>query len=151
MSYVKIWVHAVWGTKKHYPYLTEPIRVKVFKHIRENAQKHSIHINFINGIEDHVHCLLLLNADLSISKTVNLIKGESSHWINQEKITAERFEWADEYFAGSVSDSRVKFVRDYIRNQQIHHQKTSFEDEYQKFIDEFMKETVLSFETGQAG
>jgi len=140
MSYVKIWVHAVWGTKYRHPILAKSIRVSVFKHIKENAKKHSIHIDFINGVEDHVHCLLLLNAELSISKVLNLIKGESSHWANDQKIISQKFEWADDYYASSVSDSAVKTVREYIRNQERHHEKFTFDEEYQKFLDEQSKE-----------
>ncbi len=140
MSYVKIWVHAVWGTKYRHPVLAKSIRKNLFQHIRENAQKHDIYIDFINGIEDHVHCLMLLNADLSIGKTLNLIKGESSHWANQEKIISQKFEWADDYYASSVSDSAVKKVREYIRTQEEHHYKVTFEEEYQKFLDEQSEE-----------
>lgn len=140
MSYVKIWVHAVWGTKYRHPILEKSIRITLFQHIREYANKHDIHIDFINGVEDHVHCLLLLNADLPLSKVLNLIKGESSHWANKEKIISQKFEWADEYYAASVSDSAVKTVREYIRNQEKHHHKVTFEEEYQKFLDEQSKE-----------
>jgi len=115
----------------------------VFKHIKENAKKHGIHIDFINGVEDHVHCLLLLNAELSISKVLNLIKGESSHWANDQIIMSQKFEWADDYYASSVSDSAVKTVRDYIRNQEKHHQKFTFDEEYQKFLDEQIKENDI--------
>jgi REP element-mobilizing transposase RayT len=143
MSYVKIWVHAVWGTKYRHPILAKSIRVSVFKHIKENAKKHGIHIDFINGVENHVHCLLLLNAELSISKALNLIKGESSHWANDQKIISQKFEWADDYYASSVSDSAVKTVREYIRNQEKHHEKFTFDEEYQKFLDEQIKENDI--------
>ena len=112
----------------------------MFRHIKENVKKHNIHIDFINGVEDHVHCLLLLNADLSISKVLNLIKGESSHWANQQKVINQKFEWSVDYYASSVSDSAVKTVREYIRNQEKHHQKFTFDEEYQKFLDEQSKE-----------
>ncbi len=146
MSYVKIWVHAVWGTKYRHPIMEKSMRIILFRHIRANAKKHDIHIDFINGVEDHVHCMLLLNADLSIGKTLNLIKGESSHWANQEKIKSQKFEWADDYYASSVSDSAVKKVREYIRNQEKHHNKFTFEEEYQKFLDEQSKENDIPSE-----
>jgi len=136
MSFVKIWIHAVWGTKNHSPFLRDTTRVAVFKHIRENAISKGLHIDFINGVHDHVHVLMTLNADLSVSKTLNLIKGEASHWINEQKLIPQKFEWADEYFAASLSFSRVPTVRNYIRNQQNHHKKETFEEEYQRFIRE---------------
>ncbi len=63
-----------------------------------------------------------------------LIKGESSFWINKNQLTKERFEWQDEYFAVSVSESKIDAVRNYIKNQEEHHNKKSFQEEYDAFI-----------------
>jgi REP element-mobilizing transposase RayT len=84
MSFVKIWIHAVWGTKNHSKILQKNIRIKLFRHIKENAREKNIYVDFINGYFDHVHCLLTLNADLSVSKTLQLIKGESAYWANKK-------------------------------------------------------------------
>ncbi|ELR71800.1 Putative transposase [Fulvivirga imtechensis AK7] len=65
---------------------------------------------------------------------MQLIKGESSFWINQKKLTESRFGWQDEYYAVSVSESQVNRVREYIKNQEIHHQKKDFEQEHQEFV-----------------
>ena len=102
MSYVKIWVHAVWGTKNRYPYLTEEVKYKVIDHIRENAKNKKIYIDTLDDHNDHLHCLLALNADHTISNAMQLIKGEVAFWINKQKITNEKFEWSDKYFAVSV-------------------------------------------------
>ena len=83
MSYVRVMIHAVWGTKNKTPFLTSEVRAKVILHIKENAHKKQIYIDTINGYTEHMHCLFGLNADMSISKTLHLIKGESSHWINK--------------------------------------------------------------------
>ncbi len=63
-----------------------------------------------------------------------LIKGESSFWINKNHLTAEKFEWQDEYFAVSVSESLLDQVRSYIQNQEDHHSKKTFQEEYEEFI-----------------
>ena len=68
---------------------------------------------------------------------MNLIKGESSFWINKNKITKTKFEWADEYFAVSVSESQINKVRNYIKNQEEHHKSKTLEKEYQEFINKF--------------
>jgi putative transposase len=137
MAFVRIWIHAVWGTKSHHPYLTKEIKSKVIFHIKENAKTKEIFIDTINGYNDHLHCLMALNADMSVSKAMQLIKGESAFWINKERITEEKFEWADEYFAVSVSESMLAKVKGYINNQEEHHSKTSFTQEYEKFINSF--------------
>jgi len=86
MGFVKIWVHLVWTTKKREPILTREIRREIFKHIRENAERKGIYIDFINGHLEHVHCLISLGSGQSIDKIMMLLKGESSHWINQSDI-----------------------------------------------------------------
>ena len=134
MSYVRIWIHAVWGTKNRHPYLTNPIRREVIAHIKENATGKDIYIDTINGYTEHLHCLISLSADVGISKVMQLIKGESAFWINRQKITQQRFEWADEYFAISVSESVLDKVRTYINNQEAHHSKIGFKQEYEKFM-----------------
>ncbi len=78
MPFVKIWIHFVWSTKNREPLLTDEIRQKVFEHIRENARAKNIHLDFINGYIDHVHCLISLGTDQTIMKLMQLIKGESS-------------------------------------------------------------------------
>ncbi len=69
---------SVWSTKNRTPLLSDNIRNKMLKHIRENARNKNIFIDFLNGYTNHVHCLISLNNDLSISKIAQLIKGESS-------------------------------------------------------------------------
>ncbi len=137
MPFVRIWIHLVWATKKREPVLDKSIRQKVFTHIRENARTKDIHIDFINGYTDHVHVLLSLNSDQTIAKVMQLIKGESSCWINKYKLTAQKFEWQDDYFAVSVSESGVHKVREYIKNQEQHHAKKTFQQEYDEFIERY--------------
>ena len=137
MAFVKIWVHAVWCTKNREPVLERTILESVCNHRRENGRLKRIFIDSINGYFDHLHCLMLLNADTSISKQMQLIKGESSFWINKNKIIKGRFEWADEYFASSVSEDKLDIARAYIINQQEHHKKVTFKDEYEKFLKHF--------------
>jgi putative transposase len=134
MSFVKINVHAVWGTKNRTMVLTDELLDLLIKHIKENSKKKEMYIDRINGYKDHIHCLFGLNVDMTTGKAIQLIKGESSHWINSEKITPYKFEWADEYYAISVSESLMYKVRKYIDEQKAHHAKMSFEQEWQAFM-----------------
>jgi putative transposase len=137
MSYVRIWLHAVWGTKKREPVLKDDIREKVCRHIVQNAIEKGFFIDSIDGHFDHLHSLMTLNADMSISKQMQLIKGESSFWINKNKLVKGHFEWADEYFAVSVSEDKLNKVREYIPGQKEHHKKITFLDEYNDFLKHF--------------
>ncbi|MFZ4400988.1 MAG: IS200/IS605 family transposase [Bacteroidales bacterium] len=142
MSFIKIYVHFIWSTKNRQPFLTADIRENVFKHIRENAKEKNIFIDFLNGYTEHVHCLISLNDDLSIGKIAQLIKGESSYWINKNKLTQTKFEWQDEYMAIGIGDDKIQIVRDYIANQEEHHKKHGFQQEYDKFIERYGFEIV---------
>ena len=74
---------------------------------------------------------------MSIAKVMQLIKGESAFWINKNRLTKYRFEWADEYFAASVSESMMDSVRGYIRNQEEHHRVMTFGEEYNRFLEKY--------------
>jgi len=137
MPYIKIWIHLIWATKNRYPFLTKEIRPQIISHIRENAQEKNIHLDFINMIAEHAHSLISLNADQSIAKVAQLLKGESSNWINKNRLTPTHFGWQDEYIAVSVSHSAIDKVREYIKNQEEHHRKKSFGEEYDLFLEKY--------------
>ncbi len=103
-------------------------------HIMENAGEKRIYIDRINGFDEHIHVLMLLKDDLSISKKIQLLKGESSHWANKAGLISEVFEWADKYYAASVSGRKVPAVRQYIERQQEHHRYQSFQEEFDHFL-----------------
>ncbi|WP_315056771.1 IS200/IS605 family transposase [Chryseobacterium indoltheticum] len=138
MPFIKIYIHLVFSTINRIPFLNSTeVRVKVWKHIKENASSKGIYLDMINGYSDHCHCLISLGSNQNIEKIIQLIKGESSFWINKNQLTKDKFAWQDEYFAVSVSESMIESVRNYIKNQEIHHKKKSFADEYQEFIDKY--------------
>ena len=134
MSFVKIWVHLVFATKNREPLLKKEFRYDLHKHIAANCKEKDIFLKTINGYTDHIHCLISLGKDQNIDKISQLIKGESSFWINQNKLTSEKFNWQDDYFAVSIGESQVEAVTNYINNQEQHHAKKSFDEE----VDEFM-------------
>ena len=144
MSFVKIWVHLVFATKNREPLLHKEIRYDLYKHIIQNCKEKDIFLQSINGYTDHIHCLISLGKDQSISKISQLIKGESSFWINKNNLTTEQFFWQDDYFAVSVSESQVEAVINYIKNQEKHHSKKSFDEEVNEFMTKFGWERITS-------
>ena len=144
MSYVRIWVHIVFATKNREPFLKKEIRGYVHKHIIENCKTQGIFLKAINGYTDHLHCLISLGKDQSISKVSQLIKGESSFWINKINLIPDQFAWQDDYFAVSVSESQIKSVIRYIQNQEKHHLKQSFEDEPNEFLEKYGRELITA-------
>ena len=134
MPFVRIMVHVVWTTKERQKIITKELKPKLLDHIRENAKLKHIFIDVVNCVEDHVHLLVSLGTEQTISKMMQLIKGESSHWINNHNELNVKFEWQDDYFAVSVSESMIGKVRKYILNQEAHHRTNTFDKEYQEFL-----------------
>ena len=91
----------------------------------------------VNGIEDHVHCFLGLKPTVSISELMKTVKAKSSKYINEHLLTKSRFEWQEGYGAFSYSHSQVDAVCKYIANQEEHHKKQTFKEEYLEFLDKF--------------
>lgn len=138
MAQVRIWVHAVWGTKRREPIMqNKNKRIDLFKHIKSYAKEKKIYLDFINGEADHVHCLISLACDQTIAQVMKLLKGESSHFASEVKMFEVEFDWADDYYAVSVSQSHVETVRNYIKNQEEHHRNKTFEEECQEFMEKY--------------
>lgn len=134
MPFIKVYLHLVFTIKNPYPFLDTPEkRMKVWKHNKENAVEKGIYIDAVNGYSQHCHCLVSLGANQTIADVAQLIKGESSFWINKNELTDEKFAWQSEYWAVSVSESIIPNVRNYIFRQEQHHSKKSYEDECREF------------------
>jgi len=135
MAQVRIWIHAVWGTKNRTPYMkNKNKRIDLFKHIKAYAKEKDIYLDFINGEADHVHCLISMACDQNIAQIMKLLKGESSSWANKMNLFEADFDWADDYYAVSVGQSQVEVVRNYIKGQEKHHKKKTFVEECEEFM-----------------
>ncbi len=108
----------------------------VWNHIRENAVQKEIQVLAVNGFSDHCHFLFILNTDITIKKHIQLVKGESSFWINKQNICNSKFEWQESYYAAAVGRDDVEKTCLYIFNQESHHSVITFEEEYRRFINE---------------
>ena len=128
----------VFSTKNRQPFLnSSELRRNVFEHIKNNAEEKGIWLDCINGYQEHAHCLISLGKEQTISKVAQLIKGESSYWINQHNLTSEKFVWQDDYWIVGVSESHLESVRKYIHNQEIHHSNQSFESEINNLMEKY--------------
>ena len=133
----------VFSTKNRIPFLNSPeFRKSVFQHIKENAKEKEIWLDCVNGYKDHVHCLISLGREQTISKVAQLIKGESFSWINNHNLTKDKFIWQDDYWAVGVSEKHLDSVRQYIHNQESHHSKQTFMEEIKGFMDKYGWEAI---------
>jgi len=129
MPYLTVWIHYVWSTKNWKPWLIKAVRTPLYAHMRQNALAKGIRLDSMNGTADHLHSLVSLRADQSIAKIAQLIKGESSFWLNEQKLIPGHFQWQEEYYAASVSERLLDQIRRYIARQEQHHRvKTSTEE-----------------------
>ena len=133
-SFNKIWIHAIWATKERMPLIHSSVENKIYPFIAVQLREQGCPVRIINGMPDHIHCLFLLSPQKSISEVIKQIKGSSSHFINQNNIIDDKFAWQTGYAAYSVSESVVEKVYEYIKNQKSHHQRKTFQQEYEDFI-----------------
>jgi len=133
-SYSRCWLHLIWETLRREPMLDKRAAAKASVNLSEYAlEKRHLHEDQL--LQCRSHSYPDRPADKFIDKqAIELLKGSSSHWINQHRLIKGRFSWGRGYGAFSVSHSDVGRVAKYIANQEEHHRKRSFEDEYQLFV-----------------
>jgi putative transposase len=133
-AYSRCWLHLIWGTLKREGMFAPPAAAKVSNFLTDYAKKNDIYmkINFVNT--EHVHALIDLPTNQTIEQVVKLLKGASSHWINEQDLLKGKFVWGRGYGAFSVSQSGVDEVCAYIAGQAEHHRLKSFADEYERFV-----------------
>jgi REP element-mobilizing transposase RayT len=131
-SYISNHIHVVFSTKNRVRSIKEQMQPKLWAYMAGIADNHDMHAVKIGGTDDHVHLLIKLGGELGIIKAVQLIKSNSSRWMNEHP--GPRFEWQEGYFASSVSRSQVAKVTQYIANQKEHHRKIDSEDEFRVLL-----------------
>jgi putative transposase len=135
--YSQIYIQLVFAVKYREALLKKEYRFRVFEFM-SGTLTHMKHKSLIiNGISNHVHVFYGMNPAISISDTVHELKRASSLFINENKVCNSRFAWQEGYGGFSYSKSQIKDVYDYINNQEMHHKKKSFREEYMDFLKKF--------------
>ena len=124
-SYYKIWIHAVWATKRREPLIDESFENLLYDFLYEQFRKLDCKVCIINGMPDHIHCLFKMKSDKKLSEVIGKVKGSSSRFINKNKLVSDIFSWRTGYAAFSVSMSAINNVYYYIKNQKQHHKVDS--------------------------
>lgn len=136
-TYTQIHIHFVFAVKYRDGLIHSSWRDELFKYITGIVQNNKHKMICINGMTDHVHILIGVRPTQSISDLMQDIKGSSSKWINEKKFVMGKFEWQEGYGAFSYGKSQIKDVIKYIENQELHHQKKTFKEEYIDFLQKF--------------
>lgn len=133
-SLVNQLMHCVFSTKARRRIISPEIAERLYPYFGGIARKNKIKMIAVGGMPDHIHLLLSMPATVSISKAMQLLKGNSSKWIHETFPDQQSFEWQRGYGAFSIGVSDLERTIDYINDQSKHHEKLSFEDEYVVFI-----------------
>jgi REP element-mobilizing transposase RayT len=128
-------VHIVFSTKNREPIITSPIRPDLYKYMGGIIRGEGGKLLEIGGIADHVHLVIRLKSIHSVATIVKIVKSKSSKWLNSQPKRPGRFEWQRGYAAFTVSASQLGPVRQYVRNQEQHHRRVSYQDELRAFLD----------------
>jgi REP element-mobilizing transposase RayT len=132
MSYTNLLYHIVYATKERAPLITTALRPRLHEYLGGTVRGLGGVPLEVNGVADHVHILAKLRPTISVSEFMSKLKSGSSGWAKRQ--TAGRFGWQARFGAFTVSESQVARVRLYIRNQEQHHRKHSFEEEFKALL-----------------
>jgi REP element-mobilizing transposase RayT len=133
-SFSNLLYHAIFSTKHRQAILAKPVREKLFPYMAGIIQNHDGHPIEINGVEDHAHLFFSLGTKYAVADVMRDIKASSSKWLNEQRLISDRFHWQTGFAIFSVSQSLRQSVATYVRNQETHHAKKSFEEEYLDFL-----------------
>lgn len=133
-TYTSLYYHLIFSTKNRNAWIRPEIQENVWAYIGGIARHHRLTALQIGGMQDHLHALVMAPATLAPSRIAQYLKGDSSKWIHEEYRDLMEFAWQEGYGAFTVSKSNLPDVVAYIRNQHVHHQKRSFQDEYREFL-----------------
>jgi len=136
-TYSQIYIHIIFAVKGRQNLIRKDFKDELYKFITGIIQHRNQKLFIINGMTDHIHIFIGLEPDVALSNIVRDIKAGSSKFINDKKFIQGKFNWQEGYGAFSYSKSQKQEVIKYIENQEEHHRKRSFKEEYFEFLNKF--------------
>ncbi len=129
-TFSQLYVHSVFAVKGRENIINAKFKDELYKYICGIVNKNNQKVYSINGMPDHIHILLSIKPNCLLSDLMRDIKASSSKWINEKRFVQGKFQWQEGFGAFSVSQSQVDKVIAYIDNQETHHKKLAFKEEY---------------------
>jgi len=136
-TYTQIHIQAIFAVQNRRSLIQDDWKEELYKYITGIVQNHDHKMLQINGMPDHLHVFFGMRPTQSLSDLMKIVKGKSSEWINESGFLKTKFSWQSGFGGFSYAKSQVPSVINYIKNQEIHHKKKSFHDEYIEFLDAF--------------
>ena len=136
-TYTQIHIQTVFTVQNKHCIIHKSWQEELYKYLTGIIHNNGHKVLAVNGMPDHVHILFGFRPTQALSALMQDVKAGSSKWINQSKLVAGKFSWQEGYGAFSYSKSHVENVIHYIRNQQKHHKRRTFIEEYLDFLEKF--------------
>lgn len=136
-TYTQLHIQFVFAVQNRRALIHSLWEEELYKYITGIVKNHKHKMIAINGVTDHIHLFVGLHPTQSISALMQVVKGESSEWINTRRFTKGKFQWQEGYGAFSYGHSQVNQVYNYVMNQKEHHKKKSFLEEYRELLTKF--------------
>ena len=133
-TYTCIHLHVIFSTKDRRPWLKGDIKTRLYQYISGIIRGEREILIAIGGAADHVHLLISLRPDRTLSDLMRMVKANSSKWLHETFSDLADFAWQEGYGAFAVSRSNAHYVQNYINNQEEHHRKMSFREEFTNFL-----------------
>lgn len=133
----KIYVHLVFSTKYRKPLITDLIKEELFSYLGGICKNLECNPIQVGGYQDHIHILCLLSKKIALMKLIEEVKSHSSKWIKTKGVAFENFYWQNGYGAFSVNPTELEIVKKYIVNQEEHHRKKTFQEEFLAFLKKY--------------
>jgi len=136
-TYTQVHIHAIFSVQNRECIIKQSWKEELYRYLTGIIQNNGHKLLAINGMPDHIHIFFGMRPTQSLSNLMQDIKGDSSKWINNKGLINNRFSWQEGYGAFSYNKSSVDSVIDYIKNQEVHHRKKTFTEEYHEFLEKF--------------
>lgn len=136
-TFSQIYIHTIFAVKSRENLISKKWKDELYKYICGIVNNNQQKVYAINGMPEHIHLLLSIKPDCTLSDLMRDIKASSSKWINQKRFVKGKFQWQEGFGAFSYSQSQLDNVIAYIANQEAHHSKKSFKQEYIELLQKF--------------
>jgi REP element-mobilizing transposase RayT len=133
-TYSNLLFHVVWSTKDRIPFIKNEVKPRLHSYMRTVIEREGAKLLFINGVEDHVHLLLAMPLTMLIPDLIEKVKPVSTKWFIKTFPEMKEFGWQIGYGAFSVGKSNLQAVINYIQNQEEHHKKMTFDEEFANML-----------------
>jgi len=136
-TYTKIYVHVIFTVQGRQNLISRQHKDELYKYITGIIQNKKQKVIIINGMPDHIHILIGIKPDIALSDLIRDVKANASSFINEKRWIMGKFNWQEGFGAFSYSHSQLDSVANYIRNQEKHHSRKTFREEYLELLKKF--------------